>query len=144
MYCSLLIVLIPINGTSVPPCQPRIKILCSQWMSTQWVRASYWKSHHHFLDISSWVSHHGASSALLYAHTSRIYVQDVRLYLPLTLLLIFNFCMQINSQCCCIFVYLKTGLGFSPLIIVVYFKLQTDKDQPNLYNSPNWLWGGYG
>lgn len=26
---------------------------------------------------------------------------------------------------------------------VEYFKLQTDKDQPNLYNSPNWLWEGY-
>lgn len=133
MYCSLLIAFILINGTSVPPCQPRIKILRSQWVSTQGVRASYWKSHHHFLDISSWASRHGASSALMYTRTSRIYVQEVRLYLPLTLLLIFNFTMQINSQFSCIFVYLKTGLGFSPLVIVEYFKLQTDKDQPNLY-----------
>lgn len=144
MYCSLLIALILINGTSVPPCQSRIKILRSQWVSTQGVRASYWKSHYHFLDISSWVSRHGASSALLYAHTSRIYVQEVRLYLPLTLLLILNFSMQINSQFSCIFVYLKTGLGSSPLMVVEYFKQQTDKDQPNLYNSPNWSWEGYG
>lgn len=133
MYCSLLIAFILINGTLVPPCQPRIKILRSQWVSTQGVRASYWKSHHHFLDIVSWASRHGASSALLYAHTSRIYVQEVWLYLPLTLLLIFNFNMQINSQFSCIFVYLNTGLGFSPLVVVEYFKLQTDKDQPNLY-----------
>lgn len=144
MYCSLLRAFILINGTSVPPCQPRIKILRSHWVSTQGVRASYWKSHHHFLDISSWAFHHGASSALLYANTSRIYVQDVRLDLPLTLLLIFNFSLQINSQFSCIFVYLKTGLGFSLLMVVEYFKLETDKDHPNLYNSPNWLWEGYG
>lgn len=109
----------------------------SEWVHREWGRVIGRAI------IIFWISHHERLT-MLYAHTSRIYVEEVRLYLPLTLLIIFNFSMQINSQFSCILVYLKTGLWFSPLMVVEHFKLQTDKDQPNLYNSPNWLWGGYG